>query len=409
MPFGIGIGISPTLGQGVGYPSWFPQNRKVTFYGDSMTSPSGASSVFYGHPRQSLQFAGILHHPLSLLQTRADAGKSAGYIVTNNFLPNVDSDRPAVAVLQAGTNADADIATFQAAVTSFVSGCLSRSIKPVVTAAIPKASTEGTSERDRLSAQRDWLVANASVLGFALADAWNAVQSSGYLPANCDSGDAVHPNDRGHTKIARVEGAAIKSSMRPVTESLVSHWSAFNLISNGLMSGTLGAGSPTGWFAGTPTPTGTAPTLSKVAAPGDGFVLAGQGYEFDLTAAADTSWRRAIGASSGFSVGDKLLIVLKLRVDPLAEDWEQRAVVDKLSQANLLLSNGGSGAGIAAGERTAALDQEAAYSYTVASGVTSLLFQMNLVIPSGAHVKMTGFEGGIFNLTTMGYANAILV
>lgn len=407
MGFKIGMGLSLTGGKGVGYPSWFPQSRKVAYYGDSMTSPSGATNIFYGHPRQSLQFAGLLHHPFSLLVTRDYAGQNATTVVSN-FQTYVDTDRPTVAVLQAGTNADSDIAAFQTAVTTFVSGCLTRGIKPVVTAAIPKAASQGTTERDRLSAQRDWLVANAASLGFALADAWSEVQSSSYLPANCDSGDGIHPNDRGHTKIARVEGAAIKSSMRPVADSLVSKWSAFNLISNGLMSGALGAGSPTGWFAGTPTPTGTTPSFAKVAAPGGGFVLAGQGYEFDLTAAADTSWRRAIGASSGFSVGDKLLVVLKLRVDPLAEDWELRTVVDKLSQANLLLSNGGSGAAIAAGERTAALDQEAAYVYTVASGVTSLLFQMSLTVPSGAHVKMTGFEGGIFNLTTMGYANVIL-
>jgi hypothetical protein len=395
-----------TLSQGAGYPSWFPQNRKVVYYTDSMGSPSGATNIFYGHPWQSLQYAGTLHHPPSLLLVRDQEGQNATTIVAN-FLSHVDADRPTVAVLQAGTNADADIAAFQTAVTAFVYGCLSRRIKPVVTAAIPKASSQGTSERDRLSAQRDWLVANAAALGFALADAWAATQVSGYLPADCVNVDGIHPNDKGHTKIARVEGAAIKSSMRPVTQSLVQQWSAYNLI-NGLMTGALGGGSPTGWVAGTPTPTGTAPTLSKVAAPGDGFVLAGQGYEFDLTAAADTSWRRAHYANSGFSVGDKILAVLKLRVDPLAEDWEGLTVVNKTAKANLLLSNGNSGAAISAGINTAALDQEFAYTYTVASGVTSLIAQINFILPNLAHAKATGFEAGIFPLTTMGLAGVVL-
>ncbi|TCL70665.1 SGNH/GDSL hydrolase family protein [Rhizobium sp. BK251] len=409
----IGLSLSITPRGGASLPPWFPLNRKIAYIGDSIPNGSAASNSIYAFPNQSNIHAGLLHNPISLNVVKGTPGDtSAGGLA--RFSTDIAATNPAVVVILFGAN-DANMAnavpaaTYGANLAGMIALAPGKQI--VVVTPPPRASgaTDAATINARIVQYRQWILDNAATLGYRVADAYTALQTSGSLNPTYDSGDGLHPNDEGHQKIARLVGAQIKASQIART-SLVAALNASNLIPNGLMAGTLGAGSPTGWINGTPVTSGTAPTLTKIASPNDAFTSSGQGYRVDCTAAATTSIRRTNGTiGSGFTAGDKLLVVGKLRANPGALDWDDLCVDQKTARASVQFTNGSTGADLVAITRSGAIDQEFAMSYTVAGGITQICHQIRLDLPSGAQASVDAFEWGMFNLTALGLASSILV
>lgn len=411
----IGLAISPSASRGASLPPWFPLNRKVAYIGDSITNGSSASNSIYAFPNQSNIHAGLLHNPISLNVVKGTPGDtSAGCLA--RFSADVIAANPNVVVIFVGAN-DANVANAVPANTymSNIAGMVALAAGKQIVVCTPPPRVNGGSQPDavainaRIVAYRQAILDNAVALGYRVADSYTALQVGGFLNPTYDSGDGLHPNDEGHQKIARLVGAQIKASQIART-SLVAALNANNLIPNGLMAGTLGSGSPTGWINGTPVTSGTAPTLTKIASPNDAFTSSGQGYRVDCTAAATTSIRRTNGTiGAGFTTGDKLLVVGKLRANPGALDWDDLCVDQKTARAAVQFTNGSTGADLVAITRSGAIDQEFAMSYTVAGGITQICHQIRLDLPSGVQASVDAFEWGMFNLTALGLASQILV
>lgn len=393
------------LNQGV-LPQWFPLNRKWGFLGDSITNGSNASNVIYAFPRQSLEHAGTLHNPVSQRIVSGTPGNKSA-----DMLARCAADVPAASitglVIMAGTNDASDsnavsAATFAANMTAILALYPGKDI--VVVTAPPKAAPSAA-EKQRLIDYRTWILANTS-LGYRVADAYAALtDGSDILAAAYDSGDGTHPNTLGHFKIAALVGARMLAS-QPARTSLVGALNASNLIPNGLMSGTLGAGSPSGWFGALGT--GTAATISKELVPAGGV---GQAQRVTLAAAADSANRRGATVNAGgWAVGNKLLMVGKAKVIDTSGDFEAKTAAATTATMSMKLQNGSSGIDFMSDPPSSSCpSREMAISYTVAGGVTVISAHTQLSVPNGSSYAADFYEFGVFNLTALGLANSILV
>lgn len=397
------------LKEGGGVPPWFPLNRKWGFIGDSITNGSASSNAVYAFPYQSLYYAGTLHNPTSQRIVSGTPGNTSA-----QMLARAAADVPASSitglVILAGTNDAADAnavsaATFGANITAIIALYPGKDIIVVTPPPRGSADTPSAGEIQRLIDYRAWIQANTS-LGYRVADAYGALtDGADALDAAYDSGDGIHPNNLGHQKIADLVGAQMLASQTART-SMAAALVANSLISNPLFSGTLG-GSPSGWFAGVGSgaATGSASTNTLVAAP---VGASGQAYRMDITAAADSSRRRA-ASLSGFSVGDKLLIAGQVKVTAVSGDWSAISAA-VTGNAVLRLTNGGSGVDLSTEPLVcAASPRQFAISYTVGAGVSNIVLQTQLAIPNGAHIQADFFEFIPINLTALGLASRILV
>lgn len=413
----VNPGYGPiALNEGGGVPTWFPLNRKWGFLGDSITNGSTATNAVYAFPRQSIEHAGPLHNPVRQCVFSGVAGNTSAQILAR-AATDVPPGNVTGIVILAGSNDAADAnavsaATYAANLTAIIAIYAGKDIIVVTPPPRGSADTPSADEKQRLIDYRTWILANTS-LGYRVADAYAAmVDGSDELLAIYDSGDGLHPNNRGHFKIAELVGVEMLATQRERT-SIVEALNSHNLIANGIMSGSLGAGSPTGWFAGAPTPTGTAATLSKVAAPAEAF---GQAYRIAIAAAANSQTRRATAATSGdgWAIGDRLLFVGKGLVTDTSGDFEEQNAATA-AKAAIQLTNGVSGVDFATDQGTSypyacsKLSREMALSYTVASGVTVIQPQLHLALPNGSSYAADFYEVGLFNLTRLGYADSILV
>jgi lysophospholipase L1-like esterase len=405
--FGTLLGTAPV-------PSWFPLNWRTGFMGDSITNGSTATNSIYAFPWQTCQVAGTLHVPTSLTNIKGTPGQTSAQMLAR-FSTDIMTTPPNVVVILAGTNDCTDAnavavgdastpGTYAYNIAQMVALAAGRTV--IIVTPPPRGPSSTGTQNQRLVDYRTWILANAPTLGYRVADAYNALNNgSGVMLASCNSGDDVHPNNLGHQLIAALVGAQIAAAL-PARTSIAAALSAQSRVSNGLFSGTLG-GAPTGWFAGVGAQAaiGTASTNTIVAVPAGGN---GQAYRMDLTAAVDSSGRRATSLS-GFTTGDKLLLVGQVKVTALSGDWSAISAA-VTGSAVLRITNGISGADLASEPAAcAALQRQFAITYTVGAGVTNIVLQTHLACPTGAHIQADFFEFGAYNLTTLGYANRVLV
>lgn len=411
------IPAPPVLfGGGIGTPSWFPLNRRWGYLGDSITNGSAATNAIYAFPAQSNCYAGELHNPTILQSIKGTPGNTSA-----QMLARAATDLPPTLfdgiVVLAGTNDSSDsnavpVATYAANMTAIVQTYPGKVVILVTPPPRGIIDTPSPAEQQRIVEYGQWINDNATSLGYLVADAYAAlVDGLGYLDPIYDSGDGIHPNNLGHQQIAALVGAQMLAS-QPYRTSMVDALRGKALNNNPLMNGAIGAGSPSGWTGGTPASSGTAETLSIAVRTPDAFQQAGQLYRSDLNALADSVRRRAQGVSTGFSTGDKLLFIGKMKTTVISGDWEAANLVTFNGEARMQIVNGGTGANLslsAMPSRSVALQRQFAATYTVASGVTNILLETTLAAPTGVRVQNDALEFAAFNLTALRLATRIFV
>lgn len=391
--------------------STFGPGRRWLFIGDSIVDGSGASNIVYG-------FAALTRH---MVGTAYMAGNSvnagtAGYTSAQclTYLPTLLSTYTDVGgvVIAAGTNdagQSVTLATYQANITAMVALCKARSIPVVVCTVPPRGAAVATSTTRRLSAAYNtWLRQWAPFHGCALAERHTPIAdaTTGDLAATYDTGDGVHPSDAGHIKLAQACAEAVASVLPPTRPSMVGSVVTRNLVTNPLMAGTT---TPTDSYG--VTATGTTPVQSLITDRSD-TLTAGRWAEIDLTAAADSVYRRGftLTAGSEWAVGDVLVMTGRIQVVDHSGDWETTRAA-ATSGVQVYVRDASSGVTIkqAMDNNPGLRIAPGVYSlgpfwtrFTVGSGVTSLAIVYGVTVPNGSHYAARFGELGVFNATAMG-------
>lgn len=214
-----------------------------------------------------------------------------------------------------------------------------------------------------------------------LSDGLTGMWKSGY------SHDGTHPTGEANAIIADAIWRAVKSLIKQAPPMITgSSGDSVNLMPNGTFS-TVTGNRPTGWALSTSPSYDTAPTTESVG-PRVGFV--GNCYTLDRSAGGELV---AVSpqATSGFSLGDELVLSVRLETEGIAANGSLCEVAF-LTQADATVAR----FSVIAADHPPAV---VSYRRTVGAGVTGIKLSLKL---RGAGKVRVG-QVTIYNLTTQSY------
>jgi hypothetical protein len=240
-----------------------------------------------------------------------------------------------------------------------------------------------------------------------VAPVWSKLVNTGNgdIVAGYDD-DGVHPNAIGHYLIAE----AFVEAWRQVPKAdihPVSSISTYNLVTNPLGAGTLGAElRPTGWYE-QPGGTGTAPTYEVAVKSGN--LRYGQWGKMSFDAVSGGTRYMVLPCSAtGWAVGDVLVVAARLEFTDVGGTYRDAAWIASPT-ANVSLRVVNQSFAIIASPLTnsVATPGPILASFTVPSGATELAIALQMVLPTGAHVTAQLGEVGLFNATALGVSSLV--
>jgi len=296
-------------------------------------------------------------------------------------------------------------AAFMANIAAIAAKCRKAGIPLVVGTVPPRGASASTAIHSSIIgynlALRQW----APRAGVYLAATHGSLVdiSSGAMLAAYDSGDATHPNTAGHLKLAQAFTAAVSQAINRQTP-IVSAKSAVSLISNPLFQT-----NSSGWYE-QPGGTGTAPAYSRVADTTGRLPAGAMWYEmdFDATASGGTRMLAFAPPSTGWTVGDNLLVAASIdlidvsgyataaNADPNTAGFK----IAVYNQSGVALPNAQAGP-----PPLAQAPGEIAFVFQVPAGVTGIFLYIPVTLPTGAHLKFRISAVDIRNLTALGVTN----
>jgi lysophospholipase L1-like esterase len=191
--------------------SVFQAGRKWLFVGTSITNGSNAGNVVYAFPQQATQMAGTY-----LASSSSVIAGTPGATVTQNAaaLPALlTTHAPDAVFIETGPNiGGGTLSGFQDAVASMVAIVKATGAAVVVTTPSPVKGATATVGAQLLLRQYSlWLNLWGPANGVQVADFYGTLLDSttGLLSATFDSGDDLHPNALGHSRLAQVAAAAM--------------------------------------------------------------------------------------------------------------------------------------------------------------------------------------------------------
>jgi lysophospholipase L1-like esterase len=250
---------------------------------------------------------------------------------------------------------------------------------------IPRGSSATAAQALLLSYNR-WMRWWARASGVPLADTFTplCVTTTGYLSGAYDSGDGTHPNDAGHLAIA--------NAISPVLSTLCPALTPWPIVAagDGLIADPLLASSSLSIYAGP----FVSPSFSVITQSDWPAMLsvAGKRVTIDNSASgSSTNMTAGRSITTGFSVGDVLLIVMQLR-DPDGISIPKVQVQDQSDAVKSVLFQ----------NQPSATPGPFGYFYTVGAGVTTV--KTAFVFNVGANTTRRLDIGGIniYNLTVDG-------
>jgi lysophospholipase L1-like esterase len=387
----------------------------AVFFGDSIAVGTGASNFAYAFMPQALQMVGGFVGRYDSIQS-GQAGQTSAQVLAR--MDTTLALNPQVAVILVGTNDAAQsipVATFAANVTAMVRKCKARGIPVILCPPPPRAAAATSAQHTFTQAYAWWIRLNAPSLGCEIAETHNVLvdvtNTNGAMLSTYDSGDATHPNDAGHQKMAVEVAKALKRlTARTTPYAIVGAPGIFNVLGDPLNARAAVIG--TGWFeqgGGT----GTAPTYSFVNDTSSQLV-AGRWAQMDFDGTSSGGVRRLASSvtagASTFAVGDLILATAKFQIEDTSGTWQTDVVAHNatatftaVNQSASAIPNGSAGTGCAGVVNSAGFyDFQVAFVFPVPAATTQIIPWYSLTVPTGKHYKMRVGELGLVNLTLAG-------
>jgi lysophospholipase L1-like esterase len=387
--------------------------RKVLFIGDSITNGSNASNAVFAFPNQACLQAGTLLFPVALRVVRGFPGERTDQIAAR-LLGDIQTYDPDIVVFSGGTNdaiQGAALSVYAASITAVSKLCRDRSIPFVIVNVPPMLSTASAISQRSAVAMNLWASLNVPSLGGVIADVWTALVNfaNGALATGYVSGvDEVHPNNLGHSRMAKfVAAAMIAAAKAPVYASVVGQPPA-NLITNGLMTGTIG-GAPTGWAvrAGGVFTFGDAATAAIVAASASGPYY-GQMLEIDLNATTQNSQHtQEIQIAAAKYAANDLIMAQWYQEQELVSGGDFDALPVAGNGAGVKVLNNSTGAYITQMTLSAGLSGYQQIIWQGPATNPNMGFELVVTANTGRRIKGRIGQVGVVNLTQMGLASLI--
>lgn len=397
--------------------------RRSVFFGDSITNGSIASSFATSFSKVAVDILGSAAERLDFVE----AG-TGGYTATQllAYAPSVLAAYPDLghAHIQIGTN-DANLGfalgSFTAPVMSLVGLCKARGMTVTIGTVPPRAGV-ANSMRLLIAAYNTWIRLWAPANGIEVAEVHGALAdvTTGDLYSAYDSGDGAHPNDLGHARIAQVVAQAMFRTFRTTrsSTSLLALSTGISLCANPMMAGSIGAGSPSGYYESTST--GSAPTY-QILADTTGRLPAGQWYEMDWNAVSGGI--RTVQTEpvvTGVNTGNTLAVTGIYLVEDITGTWEADVAGFTAGVApSIRMSDGTIIANVCNGCPGLKLGNIYGNGNTVwqigpllspaivPSGTTGLLMSHYVFLPSGKHVKVRFGCLDVINLSALGLTSIV--
>lgn len=381
------------------------------FAGDSITNGSSASNFFFSYSRIAVGIVGGMVARPDYIEAGTSGIGSAQMLLNT---PAMLAYGVGAVHIQIGTNdagSGVTVGAYAANVTAIIALCKAKGAAVTIGLVPPRGSSVSTANQLLLNAYNTWIRVYAPTLGATVADTYTPLvdTTTGLMAASIDSGDGVHPNDLGHNLMACAVAKAMQKAARTATPNgLVTSVTAGNIIPDPLNTrATVTAGGWFEWAGGT----GGTPVYTFVNDT-SGFLPAGRWAEMDFDCTTTGGSRSlAIGISSGFAVGDKILMVTTAQVQDMNGSWATDVAagfsVIGLSSYDQGLS------GISSGPLDhipGSLDPVVANTYnftvvhpiTVPAGCTQIILWNSVRLPTGRRVKARFGALGLINLTTLG-------
>lgn len=395
--------------------SAMPPGLLWSFLGDSITNGSSASNFAYSYSKLAVEAVGGMIARSDFIEN-ATSGNTSALLLAR--LPTAVSRGPEAFVVMVGANdagsvTPADYADNMTAIIRYLRG-----YGPVVVCTVtPRASSAGATVGNRINGYNTWIRLVAPTLGCEVADTALAVTdtTTGYLSASYDSGDALHPNNAGHLVMSQVVGAAMKRATRRTDKrgllQTVLVGSADCLEADPLNARATPTTSP--WYE-QPGGTGTAPAYAMVADT-TGTLPNGRWAEMDFTATSGGVRRLATDTTTGFSVGDKLLMTGTLQIEDVSGTWVADCAANTSGLVFQLLNQSAVSMFSLINGRSAGIPHPTvantydfgpfATTFTVPASTTQILLWVSCVLPTGKRAKFRVAGVGLLNLTTLGLAD----
>lgn len=383
-----------------------------SFLGDSITNGSAASNFAFSYSKLAVEAVGGMIARSDYIENATSGNTSASLLAR---LGTAVARGPQAFVVMIGANDAGSVppATYADNLTAIISYL--RAYGPVVVCTVtPRASSAGATVGNRINGYNAWIRLVAPTLGCEIAETALAITdtATGYLAAAFDSGDALHPNNAGHLAMSQVVGAAMKRAIRRTDRRgmlqtvLVS--SADCLEADPLNARATPTTSP--WYE-QPGGTGTAPAYAMVADTTN-TLPSGRWAEMDFTATVGGVRRLATDTSTGFAVGDKLLMTGALQIEDVSGTWVADCAANTSGVFFQLLNQSAVSMFSLVAGRSAGIPHPTvantydfgpfATTFTVPAGTTQILLWISCLLPTGRHARFRVAGVGLLNLTALG-------
>lgn len=393
--------------------------RRWCFLGDSITNGSTASNFDWSFTRLANSAVGQLVVQIDYIEAGTPGDRSDQALARMDSL--VSSYYIDAWCVLIGTNDAAQSVTpavFWTNLQNIIHKAAQNGAKLVVCTVPPRGTGASAAIQNLVVAYNFLIRLNQAKFGYEIADTYAALvdTTSGLMAATYDSGDAVHPNNLGHQMMAPEVAAAMKRATKQSVSTIVnSIFAGAGLITTDPLNARASVAS--GSYYEQPGGTGTAPTYSMVSDTSS-VLKAGRWAQMDFDAVSGGVRRLATAVSSGFSVGDKILVCMKLQIEDVSGTWiadvnatTAQIAVSLLNQSAVSIP----GAGAMLSSRATGLKNTAGFydfgpivfPVTIPAATTQLLLWISLVLPTGKRVKMRIGELGIVNLTVLGLNSVI--
>lgn len=406
--------------------------RRGCYLGTSITNGSTASNVIYSFPWLATAILGTAAARGDYIEAGTPGATTANGVAN---LPGILATYTDIGylVIEYGPN-DAGqnftLATFSANVVAMVGMAKAKGIPVVLCTGTPRGSGVATTALRNLIFQfNTWIRLWGPANGCEIAENYGALvdPATGDMLAAYDSGDGIHPNSLGHTKMAQAVAQALyrlfnlSVSRRPSGSPLAAA-TGLSIVANPLMTGTVGAGMATSWYE-QPGGTGTAPTYSKIADT-TGLLPAGQWLQMDFDATASGGLRIMANApgSLGGVVGNVLAATSICLVEDLTGTWEADNVAGTAEVNPMQILNQASAGVFNMAARCPGLNLGNLLGtgntvwllgpflspFTIPSGMTGYAGVFCRVkLPTGKHIKVRLGCTDLVNLTTLGLSSLV--
>lgn len=306
-----------------------------------------------------------------------------------------------------GVSAATVIATFQANIKAMAAKARALGI-PLVVGTVPPQSgqTSQSARRVQIAAMNLWLQHWGPRNGVQIAHVWRRLVDSttGDLLAGFNS-DGIHPNNAGHTEIAR----AFADAMAPLFPTIpgVLGSAGLGAATNPLMTGAIGVGRPANWSEAAGG-TGTAPVYNTKAGSGD--LVAGQWMEMDFDGTAAGGVRVATSTTNAtLTPGGMAVLVAQVEIEAVTGNLSA-ALADNTASFGLSLWNGGNTIQYATHPfmpSTTLTSGPVCVPFVVPTGVTAAVIRLLVKVPTGVRGKFRLGACDVIDLTTLGSPNLL--